>query len=98
MIAGSVNLMRFAHGLALAGLVGRHDASRGVLVIEAAEAPCKHRWAPTSVREVDQCIDCGERRASAHAARCLECGGTGFDEDARCNFCDGTGREGCTRG
>lgn len=24
--------------------------------------------------------------------RCPECGGTGFDEDARCDFCDGTGR------
>ena len=29
--------------------------------------------------------------------RCPECGGTGFDEDARCDFCDGTGREGGTR-
>lgn len=25
--------------------------------------------------------------------RCVECGGTGFDEDARCDFCDGTGRQ-----
>ncbi|MGC8519680.1 MAG: hypothetical protein ACP5P4_14340 [Steroidobacteraceae bacterium] len=30
-------------------------------------------------------------------ARCAECGGTGFDEDARCDFCDGTGREGVER-
>lgn len=98
VIAGSVNLMRFSEAIARAGLVGRHDAVRGVLVIEPADAPCKHRWAPTSAREVDQCIDCGERRASAHAARCLECGGTGFDEDAACDVCDGTGREGGTRG
>jgi hypothetical protein len=67
VIAGSVNLMRFAQALARAGLVGRHDATRGVLVIEAAPA------------------------------RCPECGGTGFDEDARCDLCDGTGRKGCTR-
>lgn len=35
VIAGSVNLLRFSEALALAGLVGRHDADRGVLVIEA---------------------------------------------------------------
>lgn len=97
VIAGSVNLVRFSEAIARAGLVGRHDAVRGVLVIEPADAPCKHRWAPTSAREVDQCIDCGERRASAYAARCVECGGTGFDEDAACDVCDGTGREDGTR-
>jgi hypothetical protein len=34
LIAGSVNLMRFAEALARAGLIGRHDPQRGVLVIE----------------------------------------------------------------
>ena len=38
-------------------------------------------------------LDC----APAAPLRCPECGGTGFDEDARCDFCDGTGREGGTR-
>jgi len=37
MIAGSVNLLSFSEALARAGLVGRHDAERGVLVIEPAE-------------------------------------------------------------
>jgi hypothetical protein len=36
VIAGSVNLLRFSAALASAGLVGRHDADRGVLVIEPA--------------------------------------------------------------
>lgn len=70
VIAPSVNLMRFSEALAIAGLVGRHDSNRGVLVIQPAVVP---------------------------PARCLECGGTGFDEDAKCDFCDGTGREGGTR-
>ena len=30
--------------------------------------------------------------APAAPLRCPECGGTGFDEDARCDLCDGTGR------
>ena len=37
VIAGSVNLMAFAGALAQAGIVGRYDADRGVLVIEPAE-------------------------------------------------------------
>jgi hypothetical protein len=37
VIAGAVNLMRFfSEALARAGLVGPHDAARGVLVIEPA--------------------------------------------------------------
>lgn len=36
VIAGAVNLMRFSEALARAGLIGRHDAARGVLVIEPA--------------------------------------------------------------
>ncbi len=68
VIAGSVNLLRFSEAIARAGLIGRHDAARGVLVIESA------------------------------ALRCPECGGTGVDEDALCDVCDGTGREGGTRG
>lgn len=38
VIAGSVNLLRFSEALARAGLVGRHDADRGVLVIEPAQS------------------------------------------------------------
>ena len=37
VIAGSVNLLKFSEALALAGLIGRHDADRGALVIEPAE-------------------------------------------------------------
>ena len=37
LIAGSVNLLRFSEALARAGLVGRHDADRRMLVIEPAE-------------------------------------------------------------
>jgi len=37
VIAGSVNLLSFSEALARAGLVDRHDADRGVLVIEPAE-------------------------------------------------------------
>ncbi|MHB1871754.1 MAG: hypothetical protein ACYCT1_13015 [Steroidobacteraceae bacterium] len=71
VIAGSVDLVRFSGALARAGIAGRFDSARGLLVIEPAVAP---------------------------PARCPECGGSGFDEDARCDFCDGTGREGGTRG
>ncbi len=69
-IAGSVNLMAFSGALAQAGIVGRFDADRGILVIEPALAPPAH---------------------------CPECGGSGFDEDAACEFCDGTGRAGGSR-
>ena len=65
VIAGNVNLLRFSEAIARAGLVGRHDADRGVLVIEEPQA---------------------------RAQRCPECGGTGFDEDAACEVCDGSGR------
>lgn len=37
MIASSVNLMAFSGALARAGLIGRHDADRGVLVIEPVQ-------------------------------------------------------------
>lgn len=37
VIAGNVNLMRFSEALARAGIIGRHDADRGVLVIQAAQ-------------------------------------------------------------
>lgn len=39
VIAGSVNLMRFTEALARAGVVGRYDADRQVLVLEPASAP-----------------------------------------------------------
>jgi hypothetical protein len=78
-IAGSVNLVAFSGALAQAGIVGRYDADRGILVIE-----------PVRVR-------CSPRRSPQPSVRCLECGGTGFDEDAACEFCDGTGRAGGSR-
>lgn len=34
VIAGSVNLLAFSGALARVGLIGRHDADRGLLVIE----------------------------------------------------------------
>ncbi len=37
VIAGEVNLLKFTEALARVGLVGRHDATRGVLVIEPAD-------------------------------------------------------------
>ena len=40
VIAPTVNLMRFSEALARGGLVGRHDAERGVLVIEDSQARC----------------------------------------------------------
>lgn len=36
VIAGSVNLMQFSEALAIAGIVGRYDPKRHVLVIEPA--------------------------------------------------------------
>lgn len=47
VIAGNVNLLRFAEAIARAGLVGRHDADRGVLVIEEAQGRLR------------TCRDCG---------------------------------------
>ena len=38
VIAGKVNLLHFSAALAQAGIVGRFDADRGLLVIEPAEA------------------------------------------------------------
>ncbi len=38
LIAGSVNLLAFSGALAQAGIVGRFDADRGILVIEPANA------------------------------------------------------------
>ncbi|MGC8517385.1 MAG: hypothetical protein ACP5P4_02495 [Steroidobacteraceae bacterium] len=41
VIAGRVNLLKFSEALARAGVVGRHDADRGALVIEPAHEPHK---------------------------------------------------------
>lgn len=38
VIAGNVPLVRLSEALARAGLIGRHDADRGVLVIEPAQS------------------------------------------------------------
>ena len=62
VIAGSVNLLKFSEALARAGIVGRYDSARGVLVIEPVPE------------------------------RCRACGGSGLDDDARCDFCAGAGR------
>ena len=48
VIAGNVNLIRFSEAPARADLVGRHDADRGILVIQpATERPAtgaRRRW------------------------------------------------------
>ena len=69
VIAPSVNLMRFSEALALAGLVGRHDASRGVLVIQPAVVP------PA------RCLECGGTGFDEDA-RCDVCDGTGHEGSA----------------
>ena len=60
VIAGNVDLMRLSNALSRAGIVGRFDGSRDVLIIEAAPE------------------------------RCRACGGTGLDDDAKCELCDGS--------
>ena len=114
VIAPSVNLMRFSEALAMAGLVGRHDSNRGVLVIQAPEADPAESIAADAEAGMRWYNAIGRlERARWHAVagsavpadawrayvgqRCPECGGTGFDEDATCDFCDGTGREGGAR-
>lgn len=115
MIAGNVNLLKFSEALALAGLIGRHDADRGLLVIEPAQEARKpvpawsgmaiyngwteaeralwHRVAASAVPA--DAVAAFEAAAEEPAPpRCMECGGTGFEEDAACELCDGTGREG----
>ena len=61
VIAGSVNLIRFSEALARAGIVGRYDADRGLLVIEPAPA---------------RCPECGGTGFDEDA-RCDFCDGTG---------------------
>ena len=116
VIAGSVNLMAFAGALAQAGIVGRYDADRGVLVIEPAQGarqPVNPAWSGMAIyngwteaeRALWHRVAASAVPADAVAAfeaaaeepappRCMECGGTGFEEDAACELCDGTGREG----
>jgi hypothetical protein len=118
VIAGSVNLLKFSEALALAGLIGRHDADRGLLVIEPAQEARKPvpAWSGMAVyngwteaeRALWHRVAASAVPADAVAAfeaaadeppppRCMECGGTGFEEDAACELCDGTGREGGAR-
>ncbi len=115
VIAGNVNLLKFSEALALAGLIGRHDADRSLLVIEPAQEARKpvpawsgmavyngwteaeralwHRVAASAVPA--DAVAAFEAAAEEPALpRCMECGGTGFEEDAACELCDGTGREG----
>ena len=70
VIAPSVNLMRFSEALAMAGLVGRHDSNRGVLVIEPAVVPRA------------RCPQCGGAGFDEDA-RCDACDGTGLEGGAR---------------
>jgi hypothetical protein len=67
VITTEVSFLKFFEALARAGLVGRRDAERGVLVIEPVPALCRG------------------------------CGGTGIDEDAICDLCNGAGREAAAR-
>ena len=64
VIASSVNLVRFSEALARAGLAGRHDAVRGVLVIEPVPA---------------RCPECGGTGFDEDS-RCDFCDGTGREE------------------
>jgi len=64
VIAGNVNLLCFSQAIARAGLVGRHDADRGVLVIEEAQG-CPR-----------VCPGCGGTGREDDCA-CELCGGTG---------------------
>lgn len=66
VIAGSVNLLKFTEALARAGLVGRHDAARGVLVIEPIP---------------ERCPQCGGTGLDEDGA-CDSCGGAGQAQDA----------------
>lgn len=83
-ISGTVTVAAFSAALARAGLAGRYDAARGVLIIERASAIPGRRH-PLS-----------ELEGAAHALLdplCWHCGGSGFDGDAACRFCDATGRD-----
>ena len=64
VIAGNVDLLRLTNALATAGLVGRFDGSRDVIVIEAAPA---------------RCPECG-RTGLDEDATCGSCGGTGVTQ------------------
>lgn len=67
VIAGSVNLLKFSEALARAGLVGRHDAARGVLMIEPVP---------------ERCPQCGGTGLEEDAV-CDSCGGAGRHADAK---------------
>lgn len=79
-IAGSVNVLSAA--LAYAGLVGRYDSASGSLVIE----PCNAGHARRAM------LDALERSPFELDPLCQHCGGSGFDGDDACRFCDATGR------
>lgn len=68
MIAGSVNLLRFSEALARAGIIGRYDAPRGVLVIEPAPERCR---ACGGTGLVPYAAPCVARSAAREAATSL---------------------------
>jgi hypothetical protein len=50
VIAGSVNLLKFSEALARAGIVGRYDSARALLVIEPVPAGMIRIWGGHSGR------------------------------------------------
>lgn len=66
VIAPEVNLLRFSEALARAGIVGRFNPARGILIIEPAGAP------PA------RCPECSGSRCDEDA-HCAACGGTGME-------------------
>lgn len=72
VIASSVNLLRFTEALARAGIVGRYDAERHLLVIEPAPARCFH-CAGTGLDDDARCEPCGGiGHEDVHVARVQE--------------------------
>jgi hypothetical protein len=128
-ISGIVSVVAFSAALAHAGLVGRYDAQRALLVIEPAGStsalaarieelgavqernpPSSAAWQAASdalqplFREMAsrQRANGGERDwrkwstetpPQALDPLCGHCGGSGFDGDDACRFCDATGRD-----
>lgn len=78
VIAGGVNLLRLSEALARAGLVGRHDPVRGVLVISPAPERCR-ACGGTGLDEDAQCLVCdGNGMAETPPRAALERPGVGM--------------------
>lgn len=79
------------------------DARLGMAWWNGLTKPARAMWLDRAWKRAsplgEYSLDMMPSAADAWAAwkaeqRCAECGGTGFDEDAACEFCDGTGRQG----